>query len=148
MAFVYTNADYLIKKQQLNLETAGVLKAMLVDNTYVANQDDVNVSAASSAEIATTGYVGGFGGSGRKVLTGVVFAIDNANNRVTLFANNPTWASLATGETVHAMILIHENTTDADSVLVAYLDGVSDYVTNGDGLTVQLSNGFPFTTTT
>jgi len=145
MSFVYTNADKLMKEGSLKPAT-DTLKWMLVNDTYVANPDDVNVSAASSAELSGTGYAGGFGGTGRKTATGIAVAADNANNRTTVAVNNPTWTGINAG-TAHAAILIKEGTTDDDSILVAYLDGASDYVTNGGDMTMAVGSGFIFTTT-
>lgn len=146
MSLVYTNADKLIKDGSLDLAN-DTLKWMLVDDTYVANADDVNVSAASSAELSGTGYAGGFAGAGRKTATGIAVAVDNANNRTTVAVSNPSaWTGIDAG-TAHAAILIKEVTDDTDSILVAYLDGASDYVTNGGDLNLAVGNGFIFTTT-
>jgi hypothetical protein len=146
MALVYTNAELLMKQGSLIL-TSATVKVMLVNNTYTPNQDDVNVSALSSAELSGTGYVGGFAGAGRKTLGSKSFAADNANNQVTFAGANMTWTAINAG-TAQAAVLIKENTTDADSILIAYLDAASPYVTNGGDMTLAFTGGFPFVTTT
>lgn len=143
--FVYNAAATRVLNGALNLSTA-TLKMMLVTSSYTANRDDEFVSAASAAEISATNYTGGFGGAGRKTLTGQTVTKDNTNDRAELDVNDVTWTALggASNATIAAILVIKENTNDADSWLVAYYDTVTGtpslpFTTNGGDLTLNIN---------
>lgn len=148
MAFIYNNADKLMRQDtsgRLNI-LADTLKAVLVDDSYVADRDHVFADAFSGAELSGTGYAGGFGGAGRKTLASKALTVDNTNNRVTFGAANPTWTGITAGD-AHAVVVIKEATSDSDSILIAYIDAEDDVATGGD-LTFQFPSGLVFETTT
>lgn len=135
--FIYTNAlQYLNRDYWLN---TGLLW-MLVDPSYVASRDDVFVSAAASAELTGVGYGAGFGGAGRLAVAGKTFTLDSPNNRWTLGATSPQWPGINAG-TAHALIALEPKTSDADSLLIAYVDAQADKLTDGDDLTYVLAGG-------
>lgn len=112
------------------------IKIMLVTSGYTFNRDHDFVSSASGSELSGTGYTGGFNGSGRKTLGSKTITEDDTNDRAVYDAANPSaWTAINAG-TVAAAIIIKENTSDADSDLIAYLDG-SAVATNGGDLTVS-----------
>jgi hypothetical protein len=148
MAFVYNNGIKLLTDNTGRINwLSDTIKAALVTTTYVADRDDTTASAFSGAELSGTGYVGGFGGAGRLVLAGKSLTTDNVNNRSTFGATNPVWAAINAG-TAHAIVLLKEVTTDSDSLLIAYLDGVADQPTVGGQLTGSFPGGLCFYITT
>lgn len=143
--FLYNHAAFRIMNGSLDLLT-DTLKFMLVNNTYVANRDHDNVSAASSAEITATNYTGGFGGAGRKILAGKVVTEDDTNDRAELDCNDPVWTALggALNATIQAILVIKENTNDADSWLIGHIDTSTGtpslpFTTNGGDFTVNVN---------
>jgi hypothetical protein len=126
------------------LLTAGIdcdgdtLKAMLVNTSYTPDKDHSFVSSitgGTSKELSGTGYVAGFGGSGRKTLTSKLVTRDDAADVAFLDAADPTWTGINAG-TVGYVAIIKEGTSDADSPLLCIID-VTDTVTNGGDLTIQ-----------
>ena len=111
------------------------IKVMLVNSSASFNADHNFVSDISANELSGTGYVGGFNGSGRKTLAGKTITEDDANDRAEFDANDVSWLAISAG-TAAAAVLIKEVTSDADSLLIAYLD-FSDLVTNGGDMTLQ-----------
>ena len=110
-------------------------KTMLVTNAYTANPDDHFVSTANSAELSGTGYQSGFGGTGRKSLLSRVVTTNTTNDRAELTASNVSWSAINAG-TIKAAIIYRHLTTDADSILVAYID-LTSVATNGGDITIQ-----------
>ena len=144
--FVYNEAAYLLADQQLDLERV-TLKIMLVNDSYVADRDDVYVDEggthdAVDAEItAVTNYT-------RKELTsGKAWAKDTTNDMAWFDADDPTtWASLggASNDTIHAAILIYDTGTDTTSVLIAYYDTTTGspslpYTTTGGNFSININ---------
>ncbi len=117
------------------------IKVMLVNATYTPNPDHDAVDAGgdndpADAEINVTGYTRGFGGAGRKTLTGKTLTADKPNDRAVFDAADLTWAALAAGDTIFGAILIKEGANDASSRLIAYMD-FTDTPTNGGDITIQ-----------
>lgn len=138
-SFVYNKAAQEIADGTVDLLN-DTIKTMLVTSAYTPNRDDLVVDAggandALDAEISVSGYTGGWGGSGRKALTGKTLTTDNTNDRAEFDADNLTWSTLGTGATIAAMIVIKEGgANDTTSRLIAYLD-VTDTPTNGGDVT-------------
>jgi hypothetical protein len=96
------------------------------------------VNQVSASELSGTGYVGGFGGAGRKALASKTITEDDTNDRGTYDAADPSaWTGLNAG-TIGGVIVIKENTTDADSDLLAFID-TNDLVTNGSDVTFNIA---------
>jgi len=124
----------------INLDT-DTLKVMLVDSGYTFNPDDDFVSSGAGTpggeELSGTGYVAGFGNSGRKTLANTVATADDANNRGELDGDDVVWTAINAG-TASAAIILKEVTNDAASRLIAYVDtGGFPFVTNGGDFTIQ-----------
>src|SRR6267143_919627 len=111
-----------------------VYKTMLVASAYTPDPDQHFVSSVTN-ELSGTGYTGGFAGSGRKALASRTATTNTTNDRAELSAANVTWTAINAG-TAAAAVIYKENTSDADSVLVAYID-IVDVVTNGGDFTIQ-----------
>ena len=113
------------------------VKVMLVDATYAPDPDDAFVDDGTandpaSHEISTTGYVGGFAGSGRKSLASKTLTADLVNNRAEFDAADLSWTTLATGPTIGGAVLIKERTADTDSQVVGFFDLVNTPTNGGD----------------
>lgn len=112
------------------------IKLLLVRDTYSFDPDHDFVSNVSSAELAVTGYTGGFSGSGRKTLTGKSLARNDTSNRTEYDATDVTWVALGTGQTIGGIVVYKNGTSDSDSQLIAFFD-ITDQATNGLDFTVQ-----------
>lgn len=149
MAFVYNNGGKLLGDNtgRINWLADATIKAILVTSGYIADRDDVFVSTIGANELSGIGYVSGFNGSGRKALASKTLAVDNVNNRSTYGAANPSTYTAINAGTAHAVVIIKEVTSDADSLLIAYLDLVSDQPTSGGDLNINFPGGFCFALT-
>lgn len=139
--FMYNTAAHEVHNGTLDLAgevTAGNLKVMLVNGTYSPDRDHDTVSEAVAGEIVATGYTGGHGGAGRLALANASFSLDKANDRSEFDTDDPVaWSPLggAANDDIEGIIVFEENTSDADSRLVYFIDTVAGYPT------------LPFTTT-
>jgi hypothetical protein len=86
-------------------------------------------------EISVTNYTGSFAGSGRKTLSGKTVTEDDTNDLAYFDASDLTWTTLGSGATIGGAILVRELTTDANSVLIAFVD-LTDTATNGGDITI------------
>ncbi len=139
--FVYNRGATDIADGSIDLLT-DVLKIMLVTSSYVADRDDdfieEGVDDANEHEISVSGYVGGFGGAGRKTLGTKTVTEDDANDRVEFDVADITWTALGVGATIAAAIIVKEVTNDLASILVAYLD-LADTPTNGSDVVLNIN---------
>lgn len=138
----YNTAKLEIMNGTIDLDT-DTLKVMLVTASYVANADDdvVDAGGANDAvdhELNGTGYVAGWGNSGRKTLANVVAAVDKPNNRAELDADDLVFSAINAGAAA-AYVLIKEGASDdTTSRLIGYVDqGGFPVTTNGGDLTIQ-----------
>jgi hypothetical protein len=124
----------------LDWDTTAGFKVMLVDATNDADIDDEFIGSITTlGELSGTGYTGGFGGSGRKAIGTRAVNLDLPNDRAELDGDNITWTGINAGTIVKA-IIVRENTTDADSDLVAMIDdGGLPLVTNGGDVTLTFN---------
>lgn len=124
----------------INAGTA-TFKVMLIDNSYTFDPDHEFVSSVSANELAdTSGYVGGFAGAGRKTAT-VTFDYDATTDRVRLAVGDLTWTSFDDGtstDTAGGAALIVEDTNDAGSHLIAFLDFTADKACNVDTFNLDI----------
>ena len=72
------------------------VKVMLLHG-YTPNPDHNFVSDIVASEISTTGYTGGFAGSGRKALTNVAFSQDDTNDWGKFDADDVSWTTIGVG---------------------------------------------------
>jgi hypothetical protein len=122
--------------------TATVTMLLLDDaGTYTFNADHnvVNDLTPGSNESSGTGYA-------RKTISGRSVAQDDTNDRAQCDATDPAVFSGADFGDVQAAVVFWEVTTDADHILICYLDGASfPITTNGGDLTLQFHADGVFT---
>lgn len=130
-----------------DLDAAG-LKLMLLRSDFTPNPDVQFVSSISSFECGATGYVGGFGGAGRKALTGNAATYDSAANTIKFDADDPAaWNPLGgtTNQTILYGAVIREVATDADSPVFCIVKLAAPYLTDGTSFTFQFNANGIFT---
>lgn len=117
-------------------------KVMLVDSGYTFDPDDDFVSSGAGTpggeELSGTGYVAGFGNSGRLTIANTDLTLSDANDNVVFDGDNVTWTGINAG-TAAAAIIIIERTNDADSELYAFIDTATPgfpVVTDGSNFTL------------
>ncbi len=110
---------YLIASGDVDMRD-DTIKVMLLTSAYTPVATANFVSDVSAFELSGTGYVAGFGGAGRKSLTGKTFTEDDAGGTATFDADNLTWTTITAGTFQHAAI-IKEVTTDADSLVICFV---------------------------
>jgi hypothetical protein len=139
MSGVYNKGKDYVMKNGLTGET---LKAMLVNSGYSFDPDHDFVAdlTPGSNELSGTGYAAGFSGAGRKTLGSAALAEDDTNDRSYADYADLTWTAINAG-TAAALVLYISKTSDADSILLGYVNsGGFPKVTNGGDLVVQWSS--------
>lgn len=137
----YNDAKLGVWDRSIDL-LANNLDVMLLVAGYTPDADHLVVDAGGADdpvdhELAVTGYAGGWGGSGRKVLASKALAKDNTTDKAFFDAADVSWASLATGATIVAALLIKRGSAnDTTARLIAYID-LADTPTNGSPFTLQ-----------
>lgn len=140
--FLYNNGSMKLWNGALDILTETADKVMLVTSSYVANRDNdfVDESGANDPidhELSGTGYVAGFGNSGRKALSSKTITVDKTNDRSDFDAADVTWSSINAG-TASQLLYIVEITNDAASPLISHHD--FSVVTNGGDVTAQIAD--------
>lgn len=115
-----------IYTQNLNWATDTVKALVLTGYTY--NATHTTVSDVVGTEL--TGYT-------RPTIPSRSVAYNDVSDRLELRGGDVTIASVATGQTIAAVILYKEVTNDTDSILIGYQTGLSQ-LTNGGGITLDL----------
>lgn len=113
------------------------IKVMLVADTYTPNQDTHDyLDDVVSHEVSGTGYTAGGATLASKTAT-----YDSANNYVILDAADVTWGS-STITARYAVVYDNAGATNADKVLVGYVDfGSNQSSTNGNFTITWDANG-------
>ncbi len=124
--------------------TNDTIKVMLLDTSFTPASTYDYVSEISSDELTGTGYVAGYGGSGRKTLASKTFTISEADGTVVFDAADVSWATITAGTAQHAAI-IKEVTNDAASPIICFVS-FTPRVTAGNTLTVAWSSNGIFRT--
>ena len=110
--------------------TGQTLKLLLVNATDTADKVlDEFVADIVANELSDGSY-------SRKTLASITLQQNQDSHGFKLDAADPVFTALAGGETVNAAYVFRQVTNDADSYLVARLDG-SNITTNGGNVTVQ-----------
>jgi hypothetical protein len=143
MAFVYNNGAKLLSGSYW---TGTTLKGVFVDASYIPNRDDVFVSVLGNSECSGSGSSRGFSFQGRKTLAGKSITVDNTANAVNYLCNDYTASSVSIQP--NAIVIVEEKTSDADSLLIAYIDSATTATPMGNDLPVLFENGIAFTKTT
>lgn len=118
------------------------IKVGLSTSTHVPIRDDdfideVGADDFVDGELSGSGYVSGFGNSGRLTLASKAIVVDKPNNRAEFDAADVTWTGISAGTAAQATLL-KEITNDLASITIANIDsGGFPIVTNGGDLTVQ-----------
>lgn len=104
------------------------IKVALLSSAYTPNQDDhITWSQVKANEVTGTGYTAGGTSLSSKTVT-----YDAANNVTVLDAGDVTWAA-STITARYAVIYDNDGASDADKVLLGYVDfGVDQASTNGN----------------
>lgn len=141
---VYNEAKYALTVGGLNLST-DTLKAMLVTVGYIPDPthafvDDGTLLAPNQFEVAGTGYIGGWGGTGRIEITNKLVLRDTDTFRVRLFGDNLLWNLINVG-VVGGVIITREGITDdTTSLLIGYCnEGGFPVSTNGGELQIRFN---------
>jgi hypothetical protein len=127
----YSRGIHSVNNGTIDLDTTATKIALGV-NTYTPDPDESNLTTFATLEATCTGYVGGFGGAGRKAAT-VTLTEQTANNRDVAIITDLTWTALggATNNTLGFAVWVREVTSDAASIPIAYLNFTANLTTNG-----------------
>jgi hypothetical protein len=115
------------------------IEVVLMKSTYTPDKDDTN-SVLAAGELSTlSGYAGGYGGAGRKVLSSKTITNDTTLDRTVLDAADPSAWTIAAGDTVGGAIVQKKGAAnDTTAIPICFID-VTDTPTNGAALTLQFS---------
>lgn len=115
---------------------ADTIEVIPMKSTYTPNKDDTN-SVLAAGELATlSGYAGGFGGAGRKVLASKTITNDTTLDRTVLDAADPSAWTIAAGDTIGGFWVGKKGSAnDTTAIPICYQD-VVDTPTNGAALTL------------
>lgn len=138
-SFMYGLASEKIIEQSLDF-IVDTIKVGLSTSVHVPDKDDeflddVGADDFIDGELSGTGYVAGFGNSGRHELLSRTVVYDTANDRVELDGADSLWSGINAGTIEHASLL-KEITNDAASPIITEVD-VATTVTNGGDVTIQ-----------
>ncbi len=137
MALVFNVFKALSAKGDLSLLNDNI-RIMLVDSSYVANQDNDKVDAGGAndpidAELSGAGYC-------RITLAGRTINEDDANDRAEYDADDVTWPGINAGTAAAAIVFKESAVGDTQSILIALIDtGGFPITTNGGDLTIQFN---------
>jgi hypothetical protein len=132
MANLKYNRGKLIMLNSTLDVVSDVLQVSLHTSAYVAVAEH-NFMNEVTNEVAGTGYVGGFGGSGRKLLASPAVVQDDTNDYAKFTAANIVWTAVD-GFTAAQAILSKKITSDALSPLIGKYDGGFPKTANGGDL--------------
>lgn len=120
---------------ELRTWASGGFRLMLIRNAaFVVAKSNQFVSALSGSEVTAVSYA-------RATLTSTTRTVDNTNNLIRYDANDPSFGSPVSGQTVYGMVCFRSGTTDADSTLIAYFPFTTPVPTASSTFTVTLSSG-------
>ena len=115
---------------------ADTIEIVLVKSTYTMNPDDVNGTPAASEITGVSGYTGGVGGAGRKVLASKTITNDTTNDRTVFDAADPSAWTLGAGDTIGGAVIQKKGSaSDATAVPLWFLD-FTDVITNGSTFSI------------
>jgi TctA family transporter len=137
-SLVYNVGSYQLQHRDVDW-LADTIEVVIMKSTYTPDKDDTN-GVLAAGELATlTGYAGGFGGAGRKVLASKTLTNDTANDRTVYDAADPSAWTINAGDTVGGFLVQKKGSAnDTTAVPLFFLD-VTDTPTNGAALTLQFA---------
>lgn len=131
-----TKGLYMILSGDVDLRD-DTIKVMLLNSTYTPVATANFISDISAVELSGTGYVAGFGGSGRRALAGKTLTEDDAAGVSIFDASDLAWTGITAG-TAKTAAIIKEVTADADSPVLGFV-GFTQQVTAGTPLLIAWS---------
>jgi hypothetical protein len=130
-SFVYNVGAYELRNGGAVNFATDTIEIIIVKSTYVPDRDDTNSVYAAAEITGVSGYTGGYGGAGRKVLASKTITNDTALNRTVYDAADPSTWTLGTGDTVGGYIIGKKGAaSDATAVPLFFLEE-TDFPTNG-----------------
>lgn len=141
---VYNEAKFLISSGSLILLTDSI-KVMLVTPDYIPDADHIFIDDGETYspinfELDGTGYDSGFGSEDRQVLQNKSLVKDLDTDRIRFFADSIVWNPISAG-VAGAAIIFKEDTSDAESPLIAYIQsGGFPKSTDGGELELQFNS--------
>lgn len=122
------------------------IEIILVKSTYSMNRDDTN-SVYAAAEISgVSGYTGGYGGAGRKVLASKTLTNETATERTKYDAADPSAWTLGTGDTVGGAIIGKKGSANDTTAIPLFFLDFTDVPTNGGTFTLSFhADGIAYT---
>lgn len=136
-SFTYNEgANQLESGGSVNYAT-DVIEVILVKSTYAADKDDTNTVLAAAELSGASGYVGGFGGAGRKALGTKTKVKSTVLDRITYDAADPSAWTLGTGDTVGGAIIAKKGSADDTTAVLLFFLDFTDVPTNGGTFTLQ-----------
>lgn len=134
---LYNQARQKIMDGTLDL-AADTLKFMLVTASYSPDRDHTNVGQASAFELTGTGYVAGYGNSGRKTLASKTFGVDAARDFAFMDCADPVWTTITAGTVGYILVIKETGGADSASIPIAWID-VPNVATAGGTFTLAVS---------
>lgn len=125
---------------------ANTIKVLAVETNDVPDDPDIEFIAdylggGDAVEVTSTGYVGGFGGAGRKTLAGKALTVDQVNNRAEFDCGDITWTAIsqAGAEQWVGLAVVKEITNDADSPVLAVINTATGLPLTPNGSDITLT---------
>jgi hypothetical protein len=116
------------------------IELVLMKSTYTPNKDDTQ-SVLAAGELATlTGYAGGFGGAGRKVLASKTITNDTTLDRTVLDAADPSAWTIVAGDTIGGVVVQKKGAASDATAIPIFFEDVTDTPTNGAALTLTFDS--------
>lgn len=144
-SLVYNIGSFKLQDRTIDF-AADDIEVILVKSTYTPNKDDTN-SVYAAAEISgVSGYTGGWGGAGRKLLGGKTITNDTTNDRTVYDATDPSAWTLGTGDTVGGAIIGKKGSANDSTALPIFFLDFTDVPTNGSTFTLSFhADGIGYT---
>lgn len=140
--FLYVTGSSELWDGTIDLLTA-TIKAMLITSSYTASNADDVVDAAGANdpvdhELTGTGYVAGWGNSGRKALASKQITVNKGSNRSEFDAADVLWSGINAGTASQLCAIEEGGADDTTSRLISHHDFA--VVTNGGDVTAQIAD--------
>jgi len=136
-SFTYNEGAHQLGSNGSVSWSADTIEIVLVKSTYTANKDDTNTVLAAAEISGVSGYTGGFGGAGRKVLASKTHTKDTTNDRDTYDAADPSAWPLGTGDTVGGAVIQKKGSADDTTAVLLFFLDFTDVPTNGSTFTLS-----------
>lgn len=108
-----------------------VIEILLVKSSYVFDKDHTAGTPAASEITGVSGYTGGFGGAGRKVLASKTLTNDTVNDRTVYDAADPSFGALGTGDTIGGAVIQKKGSANDTTAVPLFFHDFTDIPTNG-----------------